>query len=490
MSGSLTMPERYNRLFDIEPGQHIHLGKSLPDVWKHQLKENFRVSTGAKIQHCDLLVEANISKSLNLVEKGGLGKIISNNGSAFLQVSNAQRRFRWVKRFIAKHINQINNSGISVKLPDETGALHYFAVSIKPSFENPNEISLLPCTINSGELHIARESAHLPGSIAVLATKRVAPFSSQLFSLADNAISTAHASITRILFRDRGTLIVEAKDADNNQYISRSSIMAGGEKSIAKNFKIIEKLLANPTITQDSKLLIPNPVASSVNASIEVKKPGQLAWKVVRDSPELGPSILTQAWDFSFSLCVGTCKQVKVGNDEFDAIIGSDLKYIQQFCRNDLEVTRLLVSINEHLLKHLIGKDVFVVFSHGDFGYGNILCDSKTGSLSGVIDWDTSRETELPGVDFINLLIQKFRAQSSMDESYKAASQWIESEQLLPIKIRGQLYEKFGITDKNLKLYSLVVVLHLMGRDFRFREAGSLSSEERATLIVAASYIE
>lgn len=489
MSGSLTMPERYNCLFDIEPGQHIHLGKSLPDVWKHQLKKNFRVSTGTKIQHCDLLVEANISKSLNLVEKRGLGKIISSNGSALLQVSKAQRRFRWVKRFIAKHVNQINNSGIRVTLPDDTEVLHYFAIVIKPSFENPNEISLLPCTINSGELHIARESAYLPGSIAVLATKRVAPFSSQLFSLADNAISTAHASITRILFRERGTLIVEAKDADNNQYISRSSIMAGGEENIAKNFKIIEKLLANPMITQESKLLIPNPVASSVNTSIEVKKPGQLAWEVVRDSPELGTSILTQAWDFSFSLCLGTCKQVKVGNDEFDAIVGSDLKYIQQFCRNDLEVTRLLVSINEYLLKYLIGKDVFVVFSHGDFGYGNILCDSKTGSLTGVIDWDTSRETELPGVDFINLLIQKFRAHGDIDQSYKAAFQWITSEQQLPIKIRGQLQEEFGITKNDLKLYSLITILHLMGRDFRFRKAGSLNSEERAAILLVASTI-
>ena len=134
MSGSLTMPERYNCLFDIEPGQHIHLGKSLPDVWKHQLKKNFHVSTGTKIQYCDLLVEANISKSMNLVEKGGLGKIISNNGSALLQVSKKQRRsFRWVKKHITKHINQINKSGISVKLPDDEGALHYFHLLEKQS---------------------------------------------------------------------------------------------------------------------------------------------------------------------------------------------------------------------------------------------------------------------------------------------------------------------------------------------------------------------
>ena len=490
MSGSLTIPGRYCRLFDITPGQHIHLGKSLPDVWKHQLKKNFRVSRGTKIQYCDLLVEANISKSMSLVEEGGLGKIISNNGSALLQVSKKQRRsFRWVKKHITKHINQISKSGISIKLPDDEGALHYFMLSINPGFENPNEIGLLPCTINSGKLYIARESSNSVGSIAVLVTKRVVPFSSQLFAPADVEISTGRTAINRIMFRERGTLIVEAKDADNNQYISRSSIMAEGDMSIAKNYKIIESLLANPTITQESKRLIPNPVARIANASIEVKKPGQLAWKIVRDKPELESFIMAQAWAFSFSLCVGTSKQVNVDSEKFDAIVGSDLEYIQQFCRRDTEVTGLLFSINNYLLKHLLDKDVFVVFSHGDFGYGNILCDSKTGSLSGVIDWDTSRDTELPGVDFINLLIQKFRAHGSIDESYMAALQWIKSEQSLPTKIRDQLYEGFGITDKNLELYSLVAVLHLMSRDFGFREAGSLTSEERAALILVSSAI-
>lgn len=484
------MLDRYCRLFDIVPGQYIHLGKNLPDVWKHQL-QSFHVSTGAKTLPCDLLIETNISKSLNLVEKGGLDKLIMQNGSALLQVSKAPwRHFRRIKNLITKHINQINNSGIRVTLPDDAGSLHYFVLSIKPRLENPNDISMLPCTVNGGELYIARESANFSGSIAVLATTRETPFSHLLSPSSDNTITVTSSSITRVMFRDRGTLIVEIKDADNNQYISRSSLTAECEKNIAKNYKIIESLLANPAISQDAKRLIPKPVARSFNASIEVKKPGQLAWKIVRDNPDLEPLIITQAWDFSLSLCIGTCRPVKIDNEGFDAIVGSDLKYIQQFCRDDNEVTRLLGLINEYLLKRLFGNEIFVVFSHGDFGYGNILYDNKTASLSGVIDWDTSRDVELPGVDFINLLIQKFRAHSRMDKSYKAALRWLTSEQPLPTKIRGQLHERFGITGKNLKLYSLVSVLHLMGRDFRFREAGSLSSEERHTLILIASSIE
>ena len=125
---------------------------------------------------------------------------------------------------------------------------------------------------------------------------------------------------------------------------------------------------------------------------------------------------------------------------------------------------------------------VFVVFSHGDFGYGNILYDSRTASLSGVIDWDTSRDVELPGVDFINLLIQKFRAKSRMDESYNTALRWLESDEPLPSKIRAQLHERFGITGERLQLYSIIAVMHLMGRDFQFHQPGSLRQEEREHL--------
>ena len=146
--------------------------------------------------------------------------------------------------------------------------------------------------------------------------------------------------------------------------------------------------------------------------------------------------------------------------------------------------------IHKYLLEQLSDKEVFVAVSHGDFGYGNVLCENKTGNLSGVFDWDTSRDVELPGVDFFNLLIQKYRAHSRMDESYTAALHWLESEETLPTKIRTQLYERFDISSKNLKLYSIISVLHLMGRDFQFHEAGSLRPEERDTLILIASSIK
>ena len=48
------------------------------------------------------------------------------------------------------------------------------------------------------------------------------------------------------------------------------------------------------------------------------------------------------------------------------------------------------------------------VWTHGDFWSGNCLWDPKTLSLVGVVDWDTSRQVGLPGLDLLNyILIQR-----------------------------------------------------------------------------------
>lgn len=486
-----TVADRYRRLFNIAPGQHIHLGKHLPDVWKHQFRKCHVSTDKLDATPCDLMIETNITKNLNLIEKGGLDKFITKNGSALMQISSPSRlNSGRIRRFVTRCIQQNNSKGVRIALPDDAAALHYFALYISPSLENPSDIIILPCTINRDELYIPKELSSRSGSIAVLATKSDTPFSHMLCDLPDNTMTASSNTITRVMFRERGTLVIEIKDASDNLYISRSSLTAWGEKNIEKNYHIIGNLHSNLAIPQDTKQLIPGPVAKTFNTSIEEKKPGQLAWEIIRQQPDLEPSIIAQAWDFSVSLCISTGRAVKIDSEQFDAIVLTDLKRIQQHCHNDNKLSRLLVLINEYLLEQLLGNEMYVVFGHGDFGYGNILCDSKTASLTGVIDWDTSRDIELPCVDFINLLIQKSRSHNSLDKSYQAALRWLTSEQPLPTKIRGQMHEKFGITDKDLKLYSLVSILHLMGRDFRFREAGSLKSEEKDTLIQVASSIE
>lgn len=483
------MQERYCHLFDIVPGQHIHLGKGIHTVWKQHLKD-YQVTTGVKTSPCDLLIETDISESLNLLKKDGLDKLLTWNGSALLQVSKIPRRhFRLIKKIITRCINQNSDSGFKVRLTNHAGSLHYFALSIQPCFETPNNISSLPCKVKDGELHISRQAEDSPGSIAVFVTKRDTPFSHLLIDLTDKSITTTSSSIIRIMFRERGTLIVEFNDTDNNLYISRASLASKNDKNIVKNYKVIESLHANSALPQNAKQLIPAPISLSANSSVESKKQGQLAWKIVRDMPELESVIISQAWDFSFSLSAGTCRKLKLDAEGYDAVIGRDLKYIQYYCSNDDKVSRMLVLIDEYLHKQLSNKEVYVAVSHGDFGYGNILCDDKIGNLAGVFDWDTSRDVELPGVDFFNLLIQKYRAHSRMDESYTDALHWLESEETLPTKIRSQLHDRFDVSYEQLKLYSIISVLHLMGRDFQFHEAGSLRPEERDTLILIVSSI-
>ena len=63
------------------------------------------------------------------------------------------------------------------------------------------------------------------------------------------------------------------------------------------------------------------------------------------------------------------------------------------------------VQIDDCLKKHLVGRTWPLVLSHGDYWPGNLLLESKTMRLTGVVDWDSSRRRSLPVIDLINALL-------------------------------------------------------------------------------------
>jgi hypothetical protein len=71
-------------------------------------------------------------------------------------------------------------------------------------------------------------------------------------------------------------------------------------------------------------------------------------------------------------------------------------------------VTDLLVGLRGSLRERLERQHRSFVWTHGDFGYGNVLANMRTGRLTGVIDWDQGL-TDIAGVDLVNLLFQRER---------------------------------------------------------------------------------
>ena len=131
--------------------------------------KSFLVTTGVNQIPCDLLLETDTSKNLNLIEKGTLEKFLTEKGVALLQVSKESSRYvKPIKKLLTKYSNHNNKNEIRVALPDSNGTLHYFALAIEPCFEVPNDIVPLLCPVDDGELCISWESASYNGSIAVV----------------------------------------------------------------------------------------------------------------------------------------------------------------------------------------------------------------------------------------------------------------------------------------------------------------------------------
>ncbi|HSH45967.1 MAG TPA: phosphotransferase, partial [Longimicrobiales bacterium] len=72
----------------------------------------------------------------------------------------------------------------------------------------------------------------------------------------------------------------------------------------------------------------------------------------------------------------------------------------------DPDVRSMLARELDQAARALSGVALDPHASHGDFGYGNILVDPGSGVLEGVIDWDTARPLDFPGIDRVNLEIQ------------------------------------------------------------------------------------
>jgi hypothetical protein len=69
----------------------------------------------------------------------------------------------------------------------------------------------------------------------------------------------------------------------------------------------------------------------------------------------------------------------------------------------DHETEALTKALTQRLRRLTLGTVRQIVWSHGDFGYGNAIADPRTGDLLGIIDWDQGRE-DLAGVDLLNFL--------------------------------------------------------------------------------------
>ena len=214
--------------------------------------------------------------------------------------------------------------------------------------------------------------------------------------------------LERFDLRLRGAMVLFVTVGRMGQrYVVRLVSDRKSQVIVSRNQNFLEKLHSLPDVERDIGDLLPRPFCQFFYEGcivfIESLIVGVPAWKI--NSLEVRKQIFFDASQFLIQLLTSTTSLVCINDEKIGQIYEVDLKCLKKIAPNFLYSK---ISYNIHKIKSiLLGRNIFLVFSHGDYGYGNILVDSKTGILTGVIDWDTGRTEDLPGIDYMNLLVHK-----------------------------------------------------------------------------------
>jgi aminoglycoside phosphotransferase (APT) family kinase protein len=126
----------------------------------------------------------------------------------------------------------------------------------------------------------------------------------------------------------------------------------------------------------------------------------------------------------------------------------------------------------------LLGRKIWLVASHGDYGYGNILIDPDTGRLQGVIDWDTGRKEEFPWIDMLNMAIQNEKSNNS--NRLSGAVRAIASRTPFAGLINNcSVYEReFKVGNGVLKILFYIALIRYMGRAAQYESIFNAEQNE------------
>jgi len=283
-------------------------------------------------------------------------------------------------------------------------------------------------------------------------------------------------AVHRIDFRLRGALILFIYEEKSNQtFILRVVSDAKTDKIVRRNQEFLHNLRSLPNLTEQIVKLIPEPLGEFVHDDstvfIETMVPGILAWKVNRG--KLKKHIYKQTTDFIEILNILTKSKFQLDDKRLNQLFDQDLKRINILTEITPHLKKQFEKVVLEIKRVLKGQEIFLSYSHGDFGYGNILVNPRSGRLTGVIDWDTGRKFELVGIDFINLEIQKNRIENHNEffTAFSKTSNSIISRKSLDRN--GRYQSEFGIKDYMLNLLLAVSLVRYMSRSAQYPEVFS-----------------
>ncbi|MDQ6770234.1 MAG: aminoglycoside phosphotransferase family protein [Gemmatimonadota bacterium] len=208
--------------------------------------------------------------------------------------------------------------------------------------------------------------------------------------------------IERFDLRERGALVLLLHTTlAGRRLVCRITTDERSDQTVRRNAEWTERIHRSADISPEIKRCVPKPIAGFLfdhgTQYVEELIGGTIAWKLATRS-QFEPVMLEGMFDFLREFNRQTAVQVSI-----DETLFARLSTSPHAISMDHETELLTNALIQRLRRRTLGTVRQIVWSHGDFGYGNAIVDPRTGSLLGIIDWDQARE-DLVGVDLLNFL--------------------------------------------------------------------------------------
>lgn len=307
-------------------------------------------------------------------------------------------------------------------------------------------------------------------------------------------IPSQQLRLQRFDLRNRGALILMLSDSKKkHRFVIRVAVSDTVNAVIARNKSFTDKIHSLAASAPAIVSLVPKTVMTfeyrNCPVYVEMRMPGILVWKQSRNC-KVEKTAYKESFEFIYNFNSSTKQEMTVETKIFHDIIGNDLKRFRPAFREFSDIDTVILSIESQLARYFIGRKIFLVWGHGDYGYGNILCERATGHLRGVIDWDTHVQTELPAVDFCNLLLQKASTEfdGKISQTMKKLQRMVQHSGKLDTTLAGYGKDDFNLSVTDLQLYLCIAALRFIKRSLPYSGEFNMKKDDYMNVLRAADY--
>lgn len=202
-------------------------------------------------------------------------------------------------------------------------------------------------------------------------------------------------NVERVISGKPNTLIILTKDVVVKMPLDRES-----EGRCSVNNEMLKSLIST-SITVFVPQSLDAGIFEEKKYYIESRLPGSAIDLPLSNIDEM----VGKAADFIMRFHRETAKDIVIDRSSFKHLFGHYFDRLYPYL-NDEYKTKLL-KIESRIKGELIGESFKIVWFHGDYKAENVLFDTKSWEIRGVIDWDLSKIEGLPLLDILYLLFYR-----------------------------------------------------------------------------------